>query len=403
MQKNKIRSDGRVQAKVYIGLVDGKPKYKYVYAKSNRELEKKVQEVKLKLGKGLDLTAERDSFGYWAEKWVKLVSTEVSSGRAKTYKTRCNNLAPLYDLEISKIRTTDIQELISDLASEKCSRTNQSYSKYTLTEIKNVCARIIQLAIENRVMDYNPAFAVKIPKSARKSESRRALTEEEQQWIVNFPHRAQTAAMIMMFAGLRRGELLALTWADIDLKCKTIRVERFVEFDGNAPIVKQTGKSAAATRTVYIPRILVDYLTNVPGQHFGYVIHKNDGKPMTESAWRRLWESYLDDLNLEYGNWKDCIDSHGQRPSKYSPEKKPMLIPRFTAHWLRHTFISLMYMSGVDILTAKEQAGHEDIETTMSIYTHLDEQFKKKNISKLDEYLDKAMGVNMGVKTEENA
>ena len=64
-----------------------------------------------------------------------------------------------------------------------------------------------------------------------------------------------------------------------------------------------------------------------------------------------------------------------------------MLIPRFTAHWLRHTFITLMYMAGVDILTAKEQAGHEDIETTMGIYTHLDEQFKKKNVSKLDEYL----------------
>ena len=64
-----------------------------------------------------------------------------------------------------------------------------------------------------------------------------------------------------------------------------------------------------------------------------------------------------------------------------------MLIPRFTAHWLRHTFITLMYMAGVDILTAKEQAGHEDIETTMGIYTHLDNQFKKKNVSKLDDYL----------------
>ena len=64
-----------------------------------------------------------------------------------------------------------------------------------------------------------------------------------------------------------------------------------------------------------------------------------------------------------------------------------MLIPRFTAHWLRHTFITLMYMAGVDILTAKEQAGHEDIETTMGIYTHLDNQFKKKNVSKLDTYL----------------
>ena len=47
-----------------------------------------------------------------------------------------------------------------------------------------------------------------------------------------------------------------------------------------------------------------------------------------------------------------------------------------------------MYLAGVDILTAKEQAGHQDIKTTMAIYTHLDEQFKQKNINKLDDYLN---------------
>ena len=48
-----------------------------------------------------------------------------------------------------------------------------------------------------------------------------------------------------------------------------------------------------------------------------------------------------------------------------------------------------MYLAGVDVLTAKEQAGHADIKTTMSIYTHLDEKYKKKSINKLDEYLEK--------------
>ena len=73
-----------------------------------------------------------------------------------------------------------------------------------------------------------------------------------------------------------------------------------------------------------------------------------------------------------------------------------MLIPAFTAHWLRHTYVTLLYMSGVDVLTAKEQAGHADIKTTMEIYTHLDSEFKKHNISKLDEYLEDSNGGNMG-------
>jgi len=402
MQKNKKRPDGRIKSKVYIGQVNGKPQYKYVYAKNNRELEQKIQEVKTKLGKGLDMTAERDSFEYWSKRWLKLKQSELSQNRAKTAETRCTNLSPLDKMEISKIRAADIQDLILDLASEPNERTGKPYSKYTLTEIKNCCAQIMQLAVDNRVIDYNPAKAVKIPKDTRKPETRRALNETEQSWIREFPHRAQTAAMIMMYAGLRRGELLALTWADIDLREKTINIDKSVEFDGNAAIVKPGGKSDAATRTVYIPDVLVEYLENVPGIHFGYVIQKKNGGIMTDSAWKRLWDSYIDDLNLQYGDWENCVTTGGERPSKYTPkkkEKKPMLIPRFTAHWLRHTFITLMYMSGIDILTAKEQAGHEDIETTMGIYTHLDEQFKKKSISKMNDYLkEKNMGVSLGVK-----
>lgn len=390
MQKNKKRADGRVRAKVYIGQIEGRKQYKYVYAKNNRELEKKVQEVKTKLGKGLDMTAERDSFRYWAERWLMLKQTEVSAGRYDTYSARLKNLLPLYDFEISRLRTSDFQELLLDLAATPCKRTGKPYSKATLNDVKNTMRQIMQLAIDNRVIDYNPVNSAIIPKNATPAEKRRALTEKEQRWIREFPHRAQTAAMIMMYAGLRRGELLALTWADIDLNAKTIRVERFIEFIKGKPHIKDIGKTDAATRTVYIPDILVEYLENVPGDHIGYIVHKRNGELMTDSAWKRMWESYLDDLNLRYGDWEHCPAANNKRPSKYEPDKsrKPMLIPAFTAHWLRHTFITLMYMSGVDILTAKEQAGHKDIETTMGIYTHLDAQHKRKNIDKMNAYLN---------------
>ena len=64
----------------------------------------------------------------------------------------------------------------------------------------------------------------------------------------------------------------------------------------------------------------------------------------------------------------------------------PIVIDKITAHMLRHTFITNMYLAGVDVLTAKEQAGHSDIQTTLNIYTHLDGIYKKKEISKLDQF-----------------
>ena len=114
MIKNSKRKDGRVKSAVYIG--DGK--YKYVYAANNKELSQKVQELKIQLGKGIDITAELDTFGEWADRWLKLKKAEVSNGRYNTYTYRVRNLEPLRKVQIGKIRAADIQELILDLAAE---------------------------------------------------------------------------------------------------------------------------------------------------------------------------------------------------------------------------------------------------------------------------------------------
>jgi integrase len=51
-----------------------------------------------------------------------------------------------------------------------------------------------------------------------------------------------------------------------------------------------------------------------------------------------------------------------------------------------------MYEAGIDVLTAQEQMGHSDVKTTLAIYTHLDSQHKKKNVSKLNDYLAEFTG-----------
>ena len=72
---------------------------------------------------------------------------------------------------------------------------------------------------------------------------------------------------------------------------------------------------------------------------------------------------------------------------KFSPEKIPFVIEPFTLHCLRHTFCTMMYEAGVDILVAQKQMGHSDVKTTLAIYTHLEQEHKQNNISKLDEYI----------------
>lgn len=394
MIKNAKRKDGRVKASVYLG----NGKYKYVYASNNRELDRKVQEIKLQLGKGIDVSAERDTFGQWAERWLKLKKPDISAKRYAAYQYTVRHFESISNMPICKIRTADIQDIISDAA-------EAGAAKQTLSQYKSVCRQIIQLAADNRVLDYNPAVAVKIPKQATKT-TKRALTEQEQEWIMSpTDHRGQRAAMIMMFAGLRRGELIPLLWTDIDLKNKTITVNKSVEMINSRPIVKNSTKTASGMRVIHIPNLLADYLAKQDVNNNFLVCPDAHGNMYTESAWERMWESYMRELNFKFGDFSGIMvtdKKSGQLTefklpkSRFAPIKIPMVIPAITAHWLRHTYITMLYLAGVDVMTAKEQAGHADIKTTMQIYTHLDSEYKSVQICKLDEYLDNRNAYDTG-------
>ena len=89
----------------------------------------------------------------------------------------------------------------------------------------------------------------------------------------------------------------------------------------------------------------------------------------------------MTDLNIEYGL--------GGKVNKHANNITiPMMIETFTPHELRHTFCTSLFEAGVDALTAKEQMGHADIQTTLSIYTHLSSQHKDKQADKMEAYYD---------------
>ena len=147
-------------------------------------------------------------------------------------------------------------------------------------------------------------------------------------------------------------------------------------------------------RIVRIPKRLVDFLENEPKEHT--LVSASAKKTMhTVSSWNSLWDSYLLDLNMRYGKFSPKQSGEDFK-SKYDPGGTPFVIPRFTSHWLRHTFATLMYLAGVDVLTAMKQLGHSDIKVTLAIYTHLDEVYKERAMGKLDDYLSVQEARNTG-------
>ena len=372
---NTQREDGRYRVKVYIGSTDGKKQYKYAYGRTQKEADIKADELKVSLRKGIDISASNDAFKTWAEYWLTSKRYEVSADRYSTLQSRSALwIDALGTTQINQIKPFELQTILFTI-SAKNPYTNAPMAKKTIRGYVQVINAIFEFAVENRIIEFNPAAKLKMPQTTPIANQRRALTSVERQRVMEFEHRAKPSAMLMMLSGLRRGEATALQWNDIDFVNNKISVTKSYNFklkDFKSP---KNGKA----RVVSVPQILIDYLKSLP-KISPFVLTNVKGGMMTEDSWKRLYQSYMTDMNLEYG-------FNGMAPNKYSPVKVPMMINTFTAHELRHTFCTIMFEAGIDALTAKEQLGHSDIKTTLSIYTHLSAQHKELQVNKLDDFL----------------
>ena len=377
MPKYTKRKDGRYQTKIYLGLDESnKKKYKYLYALSEKELRRLESELLSKLNKGIDIVTADDTYQQWLDRLKAVKETELTESEYDTFVARASYFSKKFgNTPLNEIGQQAVQPVINEVF--KCNPTTHKPSaKRTVERYLSAASAVFEYAIENRAVDFNPCRYVKIPKAAKTSE-RRALTTEERKWVEETPHRAQLPAMLMMYSGLRKGEVTALLWSDIDFKNHTITVSKSYDFKQGRI---KSPKTASGVRVVSVPGKLIDYLKTQPKKGI-YVVTTKSGRMMTLNAWKSLWESYMLELNFRYGKTTEKRERH-------DPRGQIMAIEPFTMHCLRHTFCTIMYEAGIDVLTAKEQMGHSDVKTTLAIYTHLDKVYKKKNISKLDEYLE---------------
>lgn len=372
------RKDGRYCTRVYIGRdANGKKQYRNLYDRDPKQLRQKEADLRRQLDKGIDVMTLRDSFRSWRDRLLAVKELDLTAAELSLFRCRTDAFVQVFgDLPLKEVTQTTIQPVISALA-KKNPKTGKPTAKRTLARYLAACSAVFEYAIESRAADFNPCKYVRIPKDAPKTE-RRALTEEECRRVEEFDHRARPAAMLMLYSGLRRGEATALLWSDVNLENNTISVTKSYNFK---ECCIKPPKTESGVRIVSIPQKLSDFLAGLP-RTSPYVLTTADNKMMTGNAWISLWDSYMCDMNLAYGN-----QLHPR--SKYDPRGQILAIEPFTLHCLRHTFCTLMYHAGVDVLTCQKQMGHADVRTTLNIYAHLDAIHKKKSIENLDAYLKK--------------
>ena len=221
-------------------------------------------------------------------------------------------------------------------------------------------------AVKERLIVRNPAddcVPPKIPKHEMK------ILPPEQ--IKSYLTAANQRGVLPMFylelvSGLRKGELVALLWSDLDIKNRTISVSKQYIKNPNGELTLSRPKTETSVRKVSIPQMAVDLLIQEHEKHPGnpYMFPS----PITG-------EMYYPDsvVNLHKKILKDAGLGH----------------IRF--HDLRHTFATLALQNGVDIKTVSSMLGHYDAGFTLRTYTHATRQKQDEAAETMGNFMEQVM------------
>lgn len=298
---------------------------KYFYGKTQAEVKRKINEFKGLLERG---ALFEDVLDAWAEEHEH----EVSYNAHRAYSVPILSARKEFaSTPLREITAQDIDRHIKRIAAE-------GFAKRTVQSHLTLFNLVFNYAVLHGYCDNNPAAVVSVPKNLKKT-TRELPDERDIEKIkasVNLPF--GLFAFMLLYTGCRRGELLALTYDDIDFEAKTISINKSLYWQGNKPCFKTT-KTKAGNRTIILLDVLADKLPKGNGYVFG------GDKPYTSTKFRRAWKKY-----------------------------QQLSGTTFTPHQLRHLFATILYECGIDEKLAQELLGHSNITVTRNIYTHIRQQ-----------------------------
>jgi integrase len=266
---------------------------------------------------------------------------------------RLHVLPALGGARLSRIQRRDVQRLVDELLA---SGADPSTIRNALKPLQVIFRR----AIEDGDLAVNPCERLRLP-APRGRRERIASPSEAAALIAALCSEDRALWGCAFYAGLRRGELRALIWDDVDLADGLIRVERSMSGHG------ETGgpKSRAGRRSVPIVAALRDLLVEhklVTRRAGGLVFGSSGAQPFTPTAVRKR----------ALTAWRRA-------------ELKPIGL-----HECRHTFASLLIAAGVNAKAITAYLGHASIQTTFDLYGHLMPGNEEEAVALVDAYLERA-------------
>ena len=318
---------------------------KWIYAKTEEELKRKCLDLQIQIGLGIDLT-NNDTFGEYAQMWYKTYKEPHLRSNSKTSLLYVLNEHILPHL--SGYRMRDITPMHIQLVFNKVQDKSESLN----SKIKTTLNEVFNSAIANNIIFKSPIVKT-LNIGGAKAKEKEALTPEDSNNLLaglksdtsEGGKQCHLFCSLALKSGLRRGELCGLMWSDIDFERSELTVTHNCTWPNNTGL-EITGdlKTDAASRTIPLTADVLALLAaeKLRGKSL-YVFHRNNGEPMTQAAFRRMF-------------------AHANKHLDSSVALSP--------HILRHTYCTRLFEAGLDVKEIQYLMGHSTPEMTMRVYTH---------------------------------
>jgi len=365
----KQSSDGYYRSRFYF---NGK-QYEARSNKSQPEADKKAALMERSLENGEVGASKNMTVQAWCNDWLETFKKGTITD--KSYKGYLHRVNDIIVPEIGNLKLKDVR----DIHLQKIVNTRKGFSKSDTKKVLQTIRAIFKQARVSRLISYDPAEnSLKMPMATEGSN--RSITDIERARILKTAetHRAGLWVKMMLYCGLRSGEIIALQWKDIDFKSKRVKIDKALE-SGSTEIKEP--KSKAGNRSVPIPDIFLKDLQAVKSEPFAPVFTQaTSGKRHSQDSFYQSWSTFKRQMDIENG-------------AKLSNRKQIListlaldLIPYF----LRHTYCTDLEAAGVPINVAKYLMGHSDISVTSKIYTHTTNEVIDSAAKKINSILNKA-------------
>jgi len=366
------RKDGRWEGRIVIGYDEnGLPKTKNVLAKTKMECTEKLVKLKEKCGAATERIKSDMPFGEWIDFWYQTYcKPTIRLTTQACYENRIyQHIIPdIGKIPLNKLSQADLQQFYAKIKKGgrliRAEQFGDGLSDRTIRGCHGNCRSALEKAVQDGLIRTNPAVGCKLP--PKKAKEMQVLTREELQ---RFLIQAKSDGYYELFllelgTGMRRGEILALQWDDLNFNNGELHIKRQV-YGLKGELHISTPKTKSSIRTVVLPlslmKILAEYQKTV------------------DSKW--IFPSPLD-------------NNKTRNPSSVRKRLQIILAcagcKKVRFHDLRHTFSTMALEHGMDIKTLSVTIGHVSAATTLDIYSHITDTMQKQAAVKIDRKIGKS-------------